>query len=75
MCRADGVWQDRARYNVAQVQVPVPVPGHGTPEEAVGLIDPDPSSQITAFQPAANPSPAGDFPPGTSAADPPPERR
>src|SRR5262249_12217578 len=37
--------------NAAEVQVPVPVPGHGTPEEGVGLVDPEDSSQITDFQP------------------------
>jgi hypothetical protein len=54
--------------NFAQIQVPVSVPSE-TRMEAVGLEDPAIGSQITDFQPVANPSPTGDFPPGTSAAD------
>jgi hypothetical protein len=45
------------------------VPALGSLEGGVGLVDPDPASQITDFQAVANPSPTGDFPPGTSVAD------
>jgi hypothetical protein len=56
-------------YNEAELQVPVPVPTAGGKYEALTLTELNPQASVTAFQPVANPSPAEDFPPGTSAAD------
>jgi hypothetical protein len=55
--------------NAAEVQVSVPVPGVGLKDEGVELVDTDPQAQVTNLQPVANPSPAGDFPPGTQSRD------
>jgi hypothetical protein len=66
---SDGHLSPPTGLNAAQVQVPVPVPGLGLKDEGVELFDPDPLSQVTDLQPVANPSPAGDLPPGTRAGD------